>query len=157
MKAQSIILSIFIVFASISVNAQDILRKDTIKVWGECGMCKKTIEKSAISGGAHTAEWNTDTKVLTVAYHPKSTNSKKIQQSIAASGYDTQDFTAKNEAYDKLHECCKYDRKETSQVKEEKSCCEGNDKECCKDGKDGKKADCCAKDGQKTTEAKKKQ
>lgn len=147
MKAQSIILSVFILFAAFTVNAQNGLKKDTIKVWGNCGMCKKIIEKSAITAGAKTADWNTDTKVLAVTYSAKGTNNKKIQQSIAASGYDTRDFTASNEAYDKLHGCCKYDRKETANVKEEKSCCEGSEKACCKDGE---KKDCCSKEGQKT-------
>ncbi|MGN6421265.1 MAG: heavy-metal-associated domain-containing protein [Pseudobacter sp.] len=147
MKAQSIILSVFILFAAFTVNAQNGLKKDTIKVWGNCGMCKKIIEKSAITAGAKTADWNTDTKVLAVTYSAKASNNKKIQQSIAASGYDTQDFTANNQAYDKLHACCKYDRKETASVKEEKSCCEGSEKACCKDGE---KKDCCSKEGQKT-------
>lgn len=156
MKAQSIFLSVFILFAAFTVNAQEGLKKDTLKVWGNCGMCKKTIEKSAITAGATTADWNTETKVLTVAYNAKSTNGKKIQQSIAASGYDTQDFTASKAAYDKLHGCCKYDRKETSKAKEEaKSCCEGTDKACCKDG-DKKDAACCSKDGHKATDAKQK-
>lgn len=147
MKAQSILLSVFVLFAAFTVNAQSGLKKDTIKVWGNCGMCKKVIEQSAITAGAKTADWNTDTKVLTVRYKAKATNNKKIQQSIAASGYDTQEFTASNEAYNKLHGCCKYDRKETTNVKEEKSCCEGSDKACCKDGE---KKDCCSKEGQKT-------
>ncbi len=156
MKAQSIFLSVFILFAAFTVNAQTGLKKDTIKVWGNCGMCKKTIEKAAITGGAKTADWNTETKVLTVAYNAKSTNGKKIQQSVAASGYDTQDFTANNEAYDKLHMCCKYDRKETggNLKEEEKSCCEGSDKACCKDGH--KEGASCTKEGHKTGEAPKK-
>ncbi|MBO9634653.1 MAG: hypothetical protein J7578_16180 [Chitinophagaceae bacterium] len=155
MKAQSIILSVFILFAAFTVNAQSGLKKDTIKVWGNCGMCKKTIEQSAITAGAKTADWNTDTKVLTVAYNAKATNGKKIQQAVAASGYDTQDFTASNEAYNKLHMCCQYDRKTTTNIKEEeKSCCEGSDKACCKDG--DKKDASCTKEGQKSTEGPKK-
>jgi hypothetical protein len=155
MKAQSIFLSVFILFAAFTVNAQEGLKRDTLKVWGNCGMCKKTIEKSAITAGATTADWNTDTKLLTVAYKAKSTNGKNIQQSIAASGYDTQDFTASNAAYDKLHGCCKYDRKDTSKAKEDKSCCEGSDKACCKDG-DKKDAACCSKEGHKAADAKQK-
>jgi hypothetical protein len=34
-------------------------------------------------------------------------------------GYDTQDVTADNKAYDNLHGCCKYDRKETAEVKKD--------------------------------------
>ena len=157
MKAQSIILSVFVLFASFAVNAQAV-KKETIKVWGNCGMCKKTIEKSAIAGGATSADWNTETKVLTVSYNTKKTNNKKIQQSVAASGYDTQDVTGSNEAYDKLHGCCKYDRKQetSAAAKDDKSCCDGEDKadkSCCKDG--GDKATC--KDGEKPAAKVKKQ
>lgn len=146
MKAQSIFLSVFVLLASFTVNAQTAAKKETIKVWGNCGMCKKTIEKAAIAGGATTANWNTETKVLAVSFDAKTTDNKKIQQSVAASGYDTQDFTASNEAYDKLHECCKYDRKpdtpaakkdgknlNAGNAQEEKSCCskEGDAKASC--------------------------
>ncbi len=107
-----IFLSIFFFAAAITVNAQSTsLKKDTLKVWGECGMCKKTIEKSAKTAGATVANWDTETKMLVIAYDPKKTDNKKIQQAIAGSGYDTRDERASKEAYDKLHECCQYERK----------------------------------------------
>lgn len=130
MKTQSIVLSLlFLVFASFSVNAQKktdpAVKKETFKVWGECGMCKKTIEKAARDSGATTAFWDTDSKKLTVTYSTTRTSNQKIQQAIAAAGYDTRDLTADNAAYDKLHECCKYDRKaaaaKTAETEEKQS------------------------------------
>lgn len=115
MKTQYIILSfLFILASAVTATAQKNsakLTKETFKVWGECGMCKKTIEKAAKDSGAVTANWNTDSKQLTVTYNNTKTSNQQIQQAIAAAGYDTRDLTADNDAYDKLHECCRYDRK----------------------------------------------
>ncbi|MBK7434614.1 MAG: hypothetical protein IPI66_12455 [Chitinophagaceae bacterium] len=56
-------------------------------------MCKKVIEKSAKTAGATAAVWDEDSKELKVTYASNKTNSTKIQQAIAKSGYDTQDFS----------------------------------------------------------------
>jgi copper chaperone CopZ len=83
-----------------------------LKVWGNCGMCKKTIEKSLEgSDGVLNAEWNKDTKMMTLSYDTLKTSVAKVEELIAASGYDTQSLSANDEAYAGLHECCKYDRK----------------------------------------------
>lgn len=116
MKTQHIVLSFALVIfsaftASAQTKADPTSKKETFKVWGECGMCKKTIEKAAKDSGALAASWDTDSKLLTVTYSTSKTSNQKIQQGIAAAGYDTRDLTADNTAYDKLHECCKYDRK----------------------------------------------
>jgi mercuric ion binding protein len=98
--------------------------KETIKVWGNCGMCKTNIEKAAKKAGASTAVWNEDSKELKVSYAVSKTSSQKIQQSIADAGYDTQDVTGSAAAYNKLHACCKYDRKEvTAEDASKKYCC----------------------------------
>lgn len=127
----------FILFTVTSLFAQSV-KKETIKVNGECGMCKKKIEKAAIANGAALASWNADTKILQVSYNPKKTSSDKIQKAIAAVGYDTEKYTAADDAYDSLDECCKYDRKE---VKD--SINAGNEKKCCDMDKCGKEKDAC--------------
>ena len=152
MKTQSILLSVLFSFFSVITIAQTkstALKSEEIKVWGNCGMCKSTIEKAAKAGGASTAIWNEDTKILKVKYAAAKTNGNKIQQKIADAGYDTKDLTAKDEAYNNLHECCKYDRKEATAVKHDKDCCSDKNcsasKDCCTDkcAKDAK--DCCVK------------
>src|ERR1043165_341237 len=85
-------------------------RTETIKVAGECGTCKKKIEKAAKTAGASYAMWNTDSKVLTVKFNSTSTNKARIEKAIAGAGYDTEDVKATDEAYHKLDECCQYDR-----------------------------------------------
>ena len=84
---------------------------EKIKVYGNCGMCRAHIVKAAKEGGASFAEWNKDTKILSVKYDAAKTNSLKIQEQVAKAGYDTKDRKGDNKAYEALDECCKYDRK----------------------------------------------
>jgi hypothetical protein len=120
--------------------AQD--KTETFKVNGVCGMCKSKIEKAAKEAGVKTASWDEDTKDLTVTYNTKSTNTAKIQKKIAGVGYDNAGAKATDESYNKLHDCCKYDR--ANFVTAESCCAAGAD--CCKDGKCTKhdKESCCA-------------
>ncbi|MFN5325726.1 MAG: heavy-metal-associated domain-containing protein [Bacteroidota bacterium] len=96
------------VFFCLSSFAQ---KTEEIKVWGNCGSCKKTIEAAAIKAGAKSANWNKDSKVLSIEFKEKKTDIQKIQQAIANAGYDTQDITAPSDAYANLAECCQYPRK----------------------------------------------
>jgi len=104
----ALLLSIFTINPS---SAQTALKTETIKVWGNCGICKSHIEKAAKVAGATTANWNKDTKQLVVSFDSAKTNDISIQQSIAKAGYDTQDFSGNDIAYKKLDACCQYDRK----------------------------------------------
>ena len=131
--------ALFMAMASISFAQK--AKTETIPVSGNCGMCKKSIEKAAKNAGAADASWDVDAKTLTVKYNSSTTNAAKIQESIAAVGYDTRDVKSSNEAYDKLHGCCKYDRASASNDDAKIDCCK--DGKCSKPGHDGK--DCCKK------------
>ena len=87
----------------------------TIKVSGNCGSCKKHIEKAAKDAGATNASWDKVTKLLTVSFDATKTNTDKIETAIAGAGYDTEHKEATQEAYKKLDECCQYDRKKKKQ------------------------------------------
>lgn len=89
-------------------------KTETIKVSGKCEMCKSKIEKAAKMDGVSKAEWNTESRVLTLAYNPSKVTSDAIQKSIAAVGYDTEKFKATDAAYKSLPSCCKYDRNGTA-------------------------------------------
>jgi periplasmic mercuric ion binding protein len=95
-------------FAQTSQNATS--KTETIKVSGKCEMCKSKIEKAAQLDGVSKAEWNKDSKVLTLAYNPSKVTSDAVQKSIAAVGYDTEKFKATDAAYKSLPSCCQYDR-----------------------------------------------
>ena len=101
-----ILLSGFLMAILFSANAQTSTK---LKVSGNCGMCKSSIEKAAKTAGATTANWDMDAKLLTLIFDGK-TNLDKIESAIAAVGYDTEHKTATKASYDALHECCKYDR-----------------------------------------------
>ncbi len=68
---------LFSIFAINFSFAQTSVKKETIKVWGNCGMCKNKIEKSAKSAGATYANWNEESNVLNVSYNTSNTNSVK--------------------------------------------------------------------------------
>jgi len=105
-------LLIAMVTICISLHAQS-LKSENIKVYGNCSQCRSHIQKAAKAAGATDAKWDVDTKILTISFDVSKTSSKKIQNSIAAAGYDTQDATASDAAYQKLDECCQYDRKKS--------------------------------------------
>lgn len=141
MKTLSLFAAILFSIFAINTSTAQTAKSETIKVWGNCGMCKTTIEKAAKKAGAKTADWNEDSKELKVSYAVNKTSSVKIQEAIAKSGYDTQDFTAVQTAYDNLHGCCKYDRK-TDAASDKKKCCTPGEK-CTMDAADCSKMDCC--------------
>jgi copper chaperone CopZ len=86
-------------------------KTESIKVWGNCDLCKARIEKAAKIDGVSKAEWNKDTKVLTLVYNPTVVTSEEVQKRIAAAGHDTEKFKADDKVYDNLPGCCHYDRK----------------------------------------------
>ena len=82
----------------------------TFGVRGNCGMCKKTIEKAANSvDGVISANWSIDLKKIEVAYNNLKTNEMKIHNAIASSGYDTEKVIGNVDAYKSLAQCCQYD------------------------------------------------
>jgi len=83
----------------------------SIKVWGNCGMCKSRIENTAKVDGVSKALWDAKTQILTLTYDPSKVKTDDIQKKIAAIGHDTEMFKADDKAYDALPGCCKYDRK----------------------------------------------
>ncbi len=86
--------------------------KSTFKVWGNCDMCKSKIEKSVKQiDGVKSAKWNVASQKLFIKYNDNETTLDEIQATIAGVGYDTEKYKAKDEDYNNLHHCCKYDRK----------------------------------------------
>lgn len=79
-------------------------------VRGNCGMCKRTIEKAAKSvEGVIDADWDVDKKRIDVSYDESKTNEMKIHNAIAASGYDTEKVKGNEVAYNDLPGCCQFD------------------------------------------------
>jgi len=91
-------------------SAQD--KKDIvtekIKVSGTCGQCKKRIEDAAYISGVKRAEWDKNTKELTITYRPSKTSLKQIEEHIAQAGHDAGEVRAPEKSYQELPECCAY-------------------------------------------------
>ncbi len=100
----------FTIFTVFAVQAQNI-KADTIKVSGECGMCKNRIEKALKMPGIIAADYDPDTKLLAVKYNPDKITNDKIQKKVASVGHDTEKYRAEDSVYDKLPGCCQYERK----------------------------------------------
>ncbi len=83
----------------------------TFKVWGNCEMCKETIENSLKVDGINKADWSTETKIINVSYDTAKINLDHIQKNIAVVGYDNEKYKGDDKAYRGLPDCCQYDRK----------------------------------------------
>jgi len=79
-------------------------------VRGNCGMCKKTIEKAANKvDGVASANWDVDKKKIDVSFDDTKTDAIAIHNAIASSGYDTEKVSGNEDAYSSLPGCCKYE------------------------------------------------
>ena len=86
-------------------------KSEKFKVYGNCGMCEKRIEKAALAvDGVSKADWNKETKMINVVFDDSKTDVHKVQMAIAKAGHDTEMHKAKDEVYNKLPACCQYDR-----------------------------------------------
>ena len=81
-------------------------------VRGNCGMCKTTIQKAALSvDGVEEASWDIQTKVLDIRTKSNLDSiTIKIHNAVAKSGYDTELVLANSEDYNNLPGCCQYNR-----------------------------------------------
>ena len=92
---------------------------ETVKVSGNCGMCKTTIEKVGSLKNTAKVDWDANTQMATLTYDSKKTNQDAILKRIALSGYDSEKFLAPDDVYNNLHGCCQYERVAKVAVKEE--------------------------------------
>jgi periplasmic mercuric ion binding protein len=110
MKTKIIGLIVILMFSGVQIFAEGLVSKK-IKVAGNCGMCETRIEKAALSvKGVDSADWDKESKMLEVTFDSDKVDLEKIHQAIAKSGHDTEVAKAKDKVYDKLPECCKYER-----------------------------------------------
>jgi len=107
-KVESIIIAVLFYTSSIAQIKN--LKTETVKVYGNCGMCKATIEKAGSLKKTAKVVWNEESKIATLTYDTKKTNQDEILKRIALAGYDSDNFLAPDDVYAKLHGCCKYDR-----------------------------------------------
>ena len=111
MRTKVLSLIALFVMGVVSVFAEN--KTGKIDVKGNCGMCESRIEKAVKAvDGVSKADWSEDTKKLEVTFDDAKTSLDKIEVAVAKVGHDTPNHKATKETYDKLPDCCKYDRAE---------------------------------------------
>ena len=94
-------------------------KTESVKIYGNCGMCETKIEKAGNIKKIADVDWNQETQMATLTYDAKKTNPDEILKRIALVGYDSDKFLAPDDVYNNLHGCCQYDRVAKVPVKEE--------------------------------------
>lgn len=106
---KNIILLITCVFISTIGFAQDKNKKVVFEVDGKCEMCKMRIEKAALDvTGVKYAIWDIPSHQLSLVVDERKTDPMKVKTALVNAGHDTKELKATEEAYDKIHPCCKY-------------------------------------------------
>jgi len=116
MKKLGILIVMLIGMTAFSQNKN---ARATMEVDGVCNMCKERIEKTCIkTKGVKSAVWNVDTHELVLFYDENKTDLNTIENNIASVGHDTKNVIATDEAYNSVHNCCRY--REESVVEDHK-------------------------------------
>lgn len=114
-------MAIIVLLSFTACNAQiKNAKTETVKIYGNCGMCETTIETAGNVKKVAKVDWNKDTKMALITYDSTKTNQDEILKRIALAGYDSDKFLAPDDVYSKLHGCCQYERvNKTAEVKKE--------------------------------------
>jgi copper chaperone CopZ len=123
-----ILMAITVLLSATACNAQiKNAKTETVKIYGNCDMCKSTIEKAGNFKKVAKVDWNKDTKTATLTYDSAKTNQDEILKRIALAGYDSDKFLAPDDVYANLHGCCQYERVNKTVAKVEPSKTETHD------------------------------
>ena len=114
---KKIVMTICLLSSVVVLQAQIKNQKtETVMIYGNCGICEKTIEKVGSLNKIAVVDWNKDTKMAMLTYDPNKTSKDEILKNIALAGYDSDVFLAPTETYNNLPGCCQYDRKAKVEV-----------------------------------------
>jgi len=112
---RNIILGMMLLFVTLSAQAQEKKNKNakyTVEVIGNCDLCKKRIEKASLSvKGVKSAVWDVDSHQLSLILNEEKCSVLDVKKAIAKVGHDAEDVKATDSDYEKLHQCCQYERK----------------------------------------------
>lgn len=119
---KKIMVAVVVLLSSIGLNAQIKNEKTAeVKISGNCGMCKKNIEKAGNVNKEAAVVWDANTKIAKISYDSSKTTQDDILKRIANAGYDSEKFKATEEQYNKLHGCCQYDREASATTDTDKT------------------------------------
>lgn len=90
-------------------GAQEKNKKLSFEVDGKCEMCKMRIEKAALNvKGVKYASWDIPSHQLSLIIDENKTDPMQVKTALVGVGHDTKELKATEEAYNKVHPCCKY-------------------------------------------------
>jgi len=104
-----ITLALSIIISSCTAQVKH-AKTETVKIYGNCSMCEKTIERAGTVKKVAKVNWDKDSKMATITYDSTKTNQDEILKRIALAGYDSDKFFAPDDVYSKLEGCCQYER-----------------------------------------------
>ncbi|MEO6722912.1 MAG: heavy-metal-associated domain-containing protein [Ferruginibacter sp.] len=109
MKALKLTLLAIAGFTGISFAQQKAVQKVVIQTpTVQCEICKEKIEKYlSREPGVSAVKVDYKKKTTTVTYIADRNNVEQLKTAIANAGYDADDVTADEAAYNKLPKCCK--------------------------------------------------
>ncbi len=106
-----IITTCLVLLSTLSIAQIKNAKTETAKVNGNCGMCKRTIEKAGNMKNEAQVVWDADNQRASITYNAEKTTIDTVLKRIAQVGYDNEKYLAPDEAYANLHDCCQYERK----------------------------------------------
>jgi copper chaperone CopZ len=114
---KKLIMIMLVTLVGLSVQAQEKKQeknknaKYEISVNGNCGICKKRIEKAAYSvPGVKSAQWHQDHHDMHLIIDENKCSLDDVRAAVAKAGHDTDKIKATDEDYARLHGCCQYER-----------------------------------------------
>jgi len=115
-KMKNLFLGMMLVLVALSTQAQEKKNKNakyTILVNGNCEQCQRRIQKAAFSvNGVKSANWSMETHNLDLTINEEKASISDVKKAIAKVGHDADGVKATKESYDKLPNCCQYEREE---------------------------------------------
>lgn len=111
MKSKSKILMVTILVLSFTLsNAQfKSLITETVKIYGNRGMCKSKIDNAGNIKNESSVGWNKESKMPIISYDSLKTSKEEILKRIALAGYDSAIFLAPGDTFSSLPNCCQYE------------------------------------------------
>ncbi|WP_227020886.1 DUF3347 domain-containing protein [Arenibacter algicola] len=106
-----LLMAISVLLSFVAGSAQrENLKSESVKIYGNCAMCEKTIEKAGNLNNEAKVDWDKDTKMAIISFDSLATSKEEILKRIALAGYDSELFFAPEDTYANLPECCQYER-----------------------------------------------
>jgi periplasmic mercuric ion binding protein len=104
------VMKFFLFVQSVVISSALFAQKQsvTFRVEGVCGMCETRIENALDVPGVVMADWNVESKLLTVVYRSNKLTEDALHDLLHEVGHDTSAGQATDEQYAGLHGCCKY-------------------------------------------------